>query len=173
MLIKTKQFIIRPYKLRDAKILAKAINSKKISDNLVKVPYPYKLSDAKKFIAKALHGYRQKQPNKLYYAIEIDGELAGGIGLSYFVPAHQTEIAYWLAEKYWGKGIMTKVVKKVTDYLFDKFKLKRIYGEVFKHNIGSIKVLEKVGFKVEGLLKKEIKKNKQFIDAYIMAKIKR
>jgi ribosomal-protein-alanine N-acetyltransferase len=67
---------------------------------------------------------------------------------------------------------MTDAVKKVADFGFKELKLRRIYAGVFLFNKGSARVLEKNGFKLEGISKKEVKKDNKFIDAYIFAKVR-
>ena len=74
------------------------------------------------------------------------------------------EIGYWLARPYWNKGIMTKVVNKLCEIGFGKFGLMRIEATVFIHNAASCRVLEKGGFKKEGIYRKSVKKGNMLID---------
>lgn len=70
-------------------------------------------------------------------------------------------MGYYIAEEYWGKGIMTKIVKEVCGYIFNKTDIIRMFAEPFAYNIASCKVLEKAGFELEGILRNNaIKKNK-------------
>ncbi|KAL3505941.1 hypothetical protein ACH5RR_031323 [Cinchona calisaya] len=65
------------------------------------------------------------------------------------------EIGYVLASKYWGKGIATKAVKLVASTIFfESPHLERLEALVDVENVGSQKVLEKVGFSREGVLRK-------------------
>jgi len=71
------------------------------------------------------------------------------------------QTGYYIAEEYWGKGIMTKVIKEVCDYIFKKTDIIRIFAEPFAYNIASCRVLEKAGFELEGTLRNNaVKKNK-------------
>lgn len=81
-------------------------------------------------------------------------------------------MGYWLGQKYWGGGIMTDAVKDITSFGFKDLKLRRIYAKVYPFNKGSMRVLEKNGFKLEGIAKKETKKENKFIDAHIFAKVR-
>lgn len=170
--IKTKEFIIRKYKASDAKSIYKNINNKKIYENTANIPWPYKLKDAENYIQKNLNRYRQKKPESINYVIEIDGEASGGIGLHEIKEGHKAKIGYWLAEKHWGKRLMTKIVRKILPYFFKKYKLVRIVGDIFSWNKGSGRVLEKNGFKLEGIHKKSYKKDGKYIDQIIYAKVK-
>lgn len=65
------------------------------------------------------------------------------------------EIGYVLASKYWGKGIATRAVKMVIDTIFNEWPhLERLEALVDVENVGSQRVLQKVGFLKEGVLRK-------------------
>ncbi|MEW4371379.1 GNAT family N-acetyltransferase [Paenibacillus kandeliae] len=68
-------------------------------------------------------------------------------------------IGYFLNHLHNGKGIMTAAVKMVVDYAFEELHLHRLEAGVMPHNIGSLRVLEKVGFAREGLARKNVKIN--------------
>ena len=84
----------------------------------------------------------------------------------------KAEIGYWIGEPYWGKGIMPKAVKKFLKIVFNKFKLKRIEGLAYLRNKPSQRVLEKSGFKLEGIKRKSIKRYGKLIDETIYAIVK-
>ncbi len=169
--IKIKKFILRPYKKKDQASLAKNINYKKIYRNTLRIPYPYTLRDANGWIEKNLEEHKKKKPDKINFAIDINGEIVGGIELG-GIEEHQAELGYWLTPKYHNKGIMTLALKKITKYGFEKLKLKRIYACVFPFNEASKRVLEKNGYKLEGILRKEIKKDNKLLDDCLYAKVR-
>ncbi|KAL9440397.1 hypothetical protein AB3S75_019124 [Citrus x aurantiifolia] len=66
-------------------------------------------------------------------------------------------LGYVVASKYWGKGIATRAVKMVTSIIFDEWPhLQRLEATVDVDNLASQKVLQKAGFKREGVLRKYI-----------------
>ncbi|KKQ04406.1 MAG: Acetyltransferase [Candidatus Moranbacteria bacterium GW2011_GWE2_36_40] len=81
-------------------------------------------------------------------------------------------MGYWLAEKYWGKGLMSEAVKKFMAHIFTKFSLRRIYAYAYARNKGSMRVMEKVGMKFEGIAPKYALKDGKYIDCYIYARVK-
>lgn len=168
--IKAKGFVLRPYRKSDAISLAKNINDRTISWNTLSVPYPYALKDARAWIAKCLKENRKRNAETISFVIDIDGEVAGAIGFHHLVRGHKTEVGYWLARKYWGKGIMTNALKLLTNFGFRKMGLRRIYANVFVFNKGSMRVLEKCGYVREGIRKKVVKKGGKFIDDVLYAK---
>jgi len=170
-IIQTKDFSLRPYKKEDAESLAKNINNKKIYENTLNIPYPYTLKDAQEWIAENLKELKKENPSKINFVIDLNGETSGAIGFHQIEP-HKAELGYWLAEKYWGRGIMTQAVKLVTKFGFQGLGLAKIYVYVFSFNKASQRVLEKANFKFEGILRKNRLKDGKLIDSHLFAKIK-
>lgn len=129
--IKTKQFILRPFKKGDEISLAKNLNNKNVSCNLLVVPYPYTLKDAKEWVIKNLKEVGKKYPAMIGFAIDIGGEVVGAIGFNKIEKEHRSEVGYWLAEKHWGNGIMPKALKIAVTFGFKDLKLRRIYAYAF------------------------------------------
>jgi [ribosomal protein S5]-alanine N-acetyltransferase len=169
MLIQTKRFTLRPYRKSDLPSMVKHINDRAIAGRTLTIPYPYTMKDAKDWYRRFRNIMRRKNPGRLAFAIEIDGEIVGTVGLSF--DDHKAEIGYWLGRAYWGQGIMTEVVKEVTKYGLNKLGLRRMYAYVFPNNKASMRVLEKAGYKFEGILRKNVKKGNKLIDEYLFAKV--
>lgn len=162
-------FCIRRYQQEDAPSLTKYANNRNIWINLRDgFPHPYRKSDAEFFIKK----FQQLEPLTVY-AIATPTEVIGSIGFSIGEDVHRfaAELGYWLAEPFWGKGIMTKVVKAVCEFGFHEFGLRRIFAEPYISNLASAKVLEKAGFQKEGILRQNVFKDGQFIDQFLYSLI--
>lgn len=67
---------------------------------------------------------------------------------------------------------MTKAVRQICDTAFNMYDISRIFATVFSHNSGSCRVLEKAGFVLEGVMKKGVIKNGQYIDYFMYALVK-
>jgi RimJ/RimL family protein N-acetyltransferase len=157
----------------DAESMAFNMNDKDIVKNLTDtVPFPYELKDAINWIKLSQRRYRMKNLKELGFVIEIDKKAVGEIGLHEIKKDHKAMMGYWLGKEYWGGGVMTRVVKAMTKHGFNKLKLKRIYAGVYSWNKASMRVLEKAGYKLEGVLKKDELKSGKYIDVYLYAKIK-
>ena len=161
---------MRSFKKGDEKSLIRNINNKKIARYTLHIPYPYKLKDARSWINLNLKLDKKKQKPKINFAIDIDGNVIGGIGLDK-MEGHKAEIGYWLGEKYWRKGIMTEAVKLVAEFGFKKLGLKRICAFVFLPNKISARVLKGAGYKYEGRQRKNVMKNGKFFDDLVFAKV--
>ena len=122
------------------------------------------LDGAKKFIKFANSG-----TNKLYRAIEVDGQVVGGIGFSVQTDIYRknAELGYWLAEPFHGNGIASKAILLILKEASDTFDITRIYAKPFSNNPASHRVLEKAGFKLEAVLEKTIFKNGEYLNEHI------
>ncbi|MBS3913299.1 MAG: GNAT family N-acetyltransferase [Bacteroidetes bacterium] len=159
--------LLRPWEMEDKLSLVKYANNKKIADNLRNLfPYPFEEKNADHFISL----WTSMQPVRVF-AIELDGEAIGAIGLHAKEDVHEKnmELGYWLAEPFWGKGIATRAVGMMVNYGFKTWPILRIYAGAFGSNIASQKVLEKCGFFREGILKNSIWKNERIDDEIIYA----
>ena len=79
----------------------------------------------------------------------------------------QLEIGYILVPSGRGKGYCTEAVNIMVDYLFLSKESRRIQAQTGLRNVASQKVLEKVGFKKEGTLRKNFFVRGEWRDAYI------
>ena len=163
---------IRKWELCDARDLATALSNKKIQDNLRDgLPYPYTEQDGKEFISAMLAA---NENDTFAFAITVNGKAIGSIGAFRQGNIHRqtAELGYYIAEEYWGKGIMTEAVKQLCDYVFSNTDIIRIYAEPFAYNIGPCRVLEKAGFQYEGTLRSNALKNGNVFDMKMYSKLK-
>jgi ribosomal-protein-alanine N-acetyltransferase len=163
------QFTLRPFEEGDAFSLAKAANNEKIALNMREgFPHPYRPSDAKAFIA----GCRKHGDfNRLIRAIVVGGNAVGSIGVTRSDPVFRraAEIGYYLAEDYWGQGIMAEAVSRMVRLAFERFDIARISAEVYGENKASMRVLEKAGFTFEGILRQSYYRDGKILDGHVWA----
>ena len=163
---------IRKWELSDAKDLAAALSNKKVQDNLRDgLPYPYTEQDGKEFISAMLSA---DENETFAFAIMVDDKVVGSIGIFRQGNIHSqtAELGYYIAEEYWGKGIMAEAVKQICEYVFGNSDIIRIYAEPFAYNIASCRVLEKAGFQYEGTLRSNAVKNSKVIDMKMYSLLK-
>lgn len=80
--------------------------------------------------------------------------LIGTAGYNWWHHANSSsEVGYDLARRYWNQGLMTEALRAVLAFGFDQMALNRIEAEVTVGNESSIRVLAKLGFQREGLLR--------------------
>ena len=160
---------VRSYRVDDAPSLARHANNRNISRNMRDTfPFPYTLTDANDWISLVM-----QQSPEANFAIASADEVIGGIGLIFRDDIHRrsAEIGYWLGEPFWGQGIATAALRAVTDYAFANHDLARLEAYVFEWNPASTRVLEKVGYVLEGKLRQSITKDGQTIDGFLFARV--
>ena len=84
-------------------------------------------------------------PTTINRTIVVDGQVAGSVS-SYLDDGH-LEVTYWLGKHYWGKGLASGALSA---FLAHANPTRPIYARAAKDNIGSLRVLEKCGFKIIG-----------------------
>ena len=165
------QVTLRPWQKNDRFLLAELANNISIWNNVRdRLPHPYTIRHASAFIK-----YCRGQDPLHVLAIDVDGHLAGCIGLELQddISRISAELGYWIVEPYWGRGVATEAVKQIMDHIFEAFPvLSRIYAKVFEYNKASMKVLEKNGFHLESVQKKSVIKNNEIIDEYVWVKFR-
>ena len=160
-------FEIRPWVSSDLEALVNHANNWNVAKNLTdKFPYPYTEDDGRAFIEFV------SNENRIHaFAIDIEGQAVGGIGIFPQSDIHRknAELGYWLAELFWGQGIMSVAIKQLIDFTFETLDVDRIFARPFGTNIGSHRVLEKNGFTLEGRFYKVLLKNGEYLDELIYA----
>lgn len=82
------------------------------------------------------------------------------------------EVGYWIGEKYWGHGIMSKVLEDITEYAFQNFHYEKLYTIVFSTNPASMHVSQKAGYRQEAVLHHAAVKNGHLVDFYYFCKMR-
>ncbi|MBV9123448.1 MAG: GNAT family N-acetyltransferase [Planctomycetes bacterium] len=167
----TDQIHLSEFGPPDKDALVAHLNDRDIYDRTLRIPFPYTEADAGEWLALVAKITRQ-QGRPVHWAIRTEeGALIGGCGFDGFQigKSHRAEIGYWLARPFWGRGIMTAVVRQACRHAFEDFGLMKITAHVFAHNQASARVLEKCGFQEEGFLRKHFLKANQFLDARLFA----
>ena len=119
---------LREWEPGDAPDLAAAINNEKTLDNLRDgIPYPYTEKDAAEFIAATLSAEKDTQYS---FAICYGDKAIGSIGVFRKDNVHRytAEMGYYIAEPYWGKGLMTEAVRQMCAYIFGSTDIVRIFA---------------------------------------------
>ena len=164
---------IRPWRISDAMDLAAALSDPAILNNLRDgLPYPYTKKDAEDYITAMLCADKSAV---FAYAICLEDRAVGSIGAFRQSNIHfrTAELGYYLAREYWGRGIVTEAVRQLCERVFAQTDILRIYAEPFSDNVGSRRVLEKAGFQLEGILRRNACKNGRVLDMALYALTRR
>lgn len=114
-------------------------------------------NDSQNFVSQAIEDAKDEPRVRFTFAI-INEEIMIGVGectIKSFAN-RVGEIGYIVHPDYWGKGIATAVAHRLIAFGFEVLKLHRIYATCDPRNIGSSRVLEKVGMKKEGRMREDL-----------------
>ncbi len=109
--------------------------------------------------------YPANMPVEMVFSIELGDKLIGEFRFTrmrWF--NRKSELSIILKKEFQGKGYGTLVMKKMIEFAFNKMNLYRLEAEVVEFNEISIKMIEKLGFKKEGVLRKAKYSNGRYYD---------
>ncbi len=152
------QFPLRVPELRSAGILLREMNQEDVpawyarllepeARTLAGDPEPNSIEQVHDWLRH--HHAAFKSKSGIRWAIQIDrvAESVGSIGLVRIdLEARTSEIGTAIAKPYWRKGIVTRAADLVIDYALNELGLSKISADVLSSNVGSIRILEKLGF---------------------------
>ena len=158
---------LREWKKSDLLGLVKFANNFNVAKNLTDhFPHPYTTEAGESFIEKS-----SSHTGAFIFAIDLNGVAIVAIGIhpQDDIEKYNAELGYWLAEPFWGMGIMTLAIKEIVEIGFDELEINRIFARPFGTNIGSQRALEKAGFTLEAKFEKTFFKNGEYLDELIYA----
>ena len=160
-----QKYMLRAWRKEDLNNLVKYANNWDVAKNMTdKFPFPYTEEKGKAFI-----DFATKDDPTHVFAIDVDGQSVGGIGIHPQDDIHKrnAELGYWLAEPFWGLGIISDAIKEMVNFAFETYEIDRVFARPFGTNIASQRVLEKNGFILEGKFEKVLVKNGELLDELI------
>ena len=103
--------------------------------------------------------------------IEYQGEVVGQLNVANILygSVSSAVIGYWVVPEVAGKGVTPTAVALVSDYLFNVVGLHRVEIDIRPENVASLRVVEKLGFRFEGLKERFIHINGAWRDHYVFA----
>jgi [ribosomal protein S5]-alanine N-acetyltransferase len=162
MQLATERLLLRPFTLDDAPAVQRLVAAYEIAENTLLIPHPYPEGAAAEWISKL--GTR---PDNHVFAIVLEGDVVGAIGLEVQRDHGRGEIGYWLGVPYWGRGYMTEAVRAVLGWAFESLRLHRVFAMHFTRNPASGRVMQKAGMRHEGSLRQHEKKWDAYIDVEV------
>lgn len=119
---------------------------------------------------------RFNEGNELRWGITLrdENEVIGMVGFNYWHHwDHRASVGYDLARAHWGKGFMPEALRAVLCFGFERMELNRIEADVSAVNAASIRVLEKVGFRQEGVMREQYFEEGVYYDLLMYSILKR
>lgn len=149
MLVRTERLSLRRFTPDDAEAFAAYRSDPEVA-RYQSWDAPLPLAEALKTVGDFANGDPAK-PGWFQYAVDLDGVLIGDIGLNLHENLRQAELGFTLAPEHQGKGYATEAVRGLLDHLFVERNLHRVSAECDARNTASARLLERLGFRQEGL----------------------
>lgn len=161
---------LRHWRADDLESLLRHADDAAVSRGLgTRFPYPYTRADGEAFLSGQVLDLSGP-----VFALEIDGEACGGIGVQQGSGErrHGATLGYWLGRRHWGQGIMTTVVDGFAPWVMEQLGLYRLAAQVMAGNPASARVLLKTGFIEEGLERQAVFKDGVLHDMRCFARLR-
>jgi len=166
--------ILRPHRKTDAPALVLRLNDEAVS-RYTTIPYPYSLEDALDYLKLTAARRRKKLIVNYDFALELKSPqaLIGGLGLMGLDRQNRNaELGYWLAQEFWGRGLMQEAIKLALEFSFGALGLVRVYARVAAPNLASRRCIERAGFELEGVSRKALLDRRgEWLDFYNYARL--
>jgi RimJ/RimL family protein N-acetyltransferase len=169
-ILETSRLRLRPLEESDSSAIQRAAGAREIADTMISLPHPYPAHEARRYVARQLT--EMEAGRSVTYTIEhkAEGRFCGLVEVRDIDHEHSLgELSFWLTVDAWGQGYMSEAVRAVVRYSFEGLGLNRLYAYHMLRNPSSGRVLEKNGFKQEGLLRQRVRKWGVFEDVALWA----
>lgn len=143
--------VLRPWREDDVDALVAGCNDADVAHWIPTIPHPYTLDDAVAFIRGDVRDDHQA------LAIELDGDVVGGIGMGLNAHEYRATVGYWIAAASRGHGVCTRALRLLSRYALEELAVQRVDLITDPDNLASQRVAEKVGFQREGVLRAHLR----------------
>lgn len=146
MILETARLIMRPWDEADAKDLFEYARDEKIGPICGWKPHK-SLDESKEIIKTVLSA-----PGEFAIVLKEQDIVIGSIGIKIgkdsdiAIPDDEGEIGFWIGVPFWGRGLMPEAINEISNYAFNRLKLKKLWAGYFENNDKSKRVQEKCGF---------------------------
>jgi len=139
---------LRPLRAEDAAALHRLINDWDVAKNLSRVPFPYPRDLADEWIATT---HRLLAEGRAFHlAVERDGALIGGIGLTLDEEGASAELGYWIGRPYWRQGAGLAAATRLSRWALANLGIRAVTAAALLDNHASRAVLARAGFRETG-----------------------
>jgi RimJ/RimL family protein N-acetyltransferase len=168
------RLLLDPLSEADVASLVELAGDPAIADTTISVPHPLDAVMAREWLA----GLAQTMAlgGAEHFAIRetAGGPLVGMVSLRAIDREHEeVELSFWIGRPFWGRGYATEAAGAAVDRAFDVLGLNRIVAHHMVRNPASGRVLARLGFRQEGLLRERVKKWGVYEDVVLMALLRR
>ncbi|MBP1967671.1 GNAT family N-acetyltransferase [Paenibacillus aceris] len=172
-ILETERFVLRQIKQDDSKEIFQYFSMDEVT-KFYDLESFTNIEQAEDLIRRWNQRFENNQGIRWGITLRSESRVIGTCGFHGWAKNHcKIEIGYELSPEYWRQGFMTEVILKINEFGFNNLGLNRIEAFVEPENMESRRVLEKVGFREEGILKEHFYWRSRFVDTVIYALLKK
>ena len=163
--LRTPRLILRRHRAADADAVRAAVSRFEVSRYTMSIPHPYPPGAEHAFIERTARAF--VEGGWQAYAIELaaTSQVIGAIGIRAETHyAAVAEVGYHIAVEHWGRGYASEALEALIDHAFTSMPLQKLHARWYTVNGASGRVLEKAGFKPEGVLRQHFGRWDQIFD---------
>ena len=140
--IKTRRLALRELRDSDAPEMALLAGDWDVARMTARIPFPYSEDLAREWM-------QSLTPGEFVRAVTLNGTMIGAVG---YVPNEDgsAEIGYWIGRPWWGQGYASEAAQALVRYCFTTGGFKRLTCGHFVDNLASARVIQKLGFRLDG-----------------------
>lgn len=143
--LQSERLVLRQLRQDDLTAICAYLANFEVTKNLSTQPHPFTEADGVAY----LESVSTEDPtHNITWAIEHAGVLCGNLRAKNI--QETPRVGYWLGQDHWGKGFMSEAVRIALYYLFEERLVPVVQTGVFEGNPASLRVLEKLGFRMTG-----------------------
>lgn len=164
--LRTRHLLLRPFTPADAVAVHRAVGERDVAAMTASIPHPYPDGAALAWIEAQPAAFARGEAVILAITTAADG-VVGAIGLQIEAAHAKAELGYWIGKQHWGRGFATEAARAALGHGFGALHLERIHARVMAGNRASARVLAKLGFTREGVLRRELFRFGAFVDCEV------
>jgi [ribosomal protein S5]-alanine N-acetyltransferase len=152
-LLETPRLRLRPMRVSDAQRVQQLAGDERVALSTELIPHPYPDGAAQAWIEVQPRLWREAREGVWAIAWRESDELIGALSLSFALGRHTATVGYWVGHLYWGRGVATEALRAATAGAFDQLGLHRLQATHRTDNPASGRVMEKAGWRFEGVFR--------------------
>jgi [ribosomal protein S5]-alanine N-acetyltransferase len=171
--LRSPRLLLTPLTAGHLNQFASIAGDHRIADTTISVPHPLTEETARVWISKAVRESMERLAAHYCVTIATEAEqMIGYVGLKAIDREHgEGEMSFWLHPDQQGKGYMTEAATCILGFGFNVLRLNRICAYHMARNPASGRVLAKIGFQQEGLLRERVRKWGVYEDVLVWSKL--
>ena len=171
--LETERLILRKLSRFDAQAIYEIRNDYQVTKYNIGDAYT-NLEQARVLIKNIQGEFVERKTIRWGITLKPNDKIIGMVGFNYWDRQdHRSAIGFDLRQDQWRKGIMTEAVRAVLRFGFQNMGLNRIEADASIYNVGSITLLQKVGFIQEGIEREQYYEDGNYHDLALFALLKR